>query len=278
MRTVCGRGEKGGMRLGRRTAALIVAAALCVILSFVLTACNEEPVIAPSEQTPSVMTLYSWHEDAESGEVYAYFTTSSVENSLAEAPCGVRSYYGDDGAFWLLSGYSVTFDAWEACAVALAAAVLPRVSADVAAAAHVRVHSATGLTLGAGRSAACYLAVSVALKTAVQAVLLPRMGIVAAPIAQLTMYALATVLALVRYTELVGKNPQLAKSVSKIALGGVIMGVCVRVVSLVVNGGAARLALSALIGGAAYFATLALTGAFGKEALSSIFGRAAKGE
>lgn len=121
MRAVCGRGEKGGMRLGRRTAALIVAAALCVILSFVLTACNEEPVIAPSEQTPSVMTLYSWHEDAESGEVYAYFTTSSVENSLAEAPCGVRSYYGDDGAFWLLSGYSVTFDAGEACAVALAA-------------------------------------------------------------------------------------------------------------------------------------------------------------
>ena len=159
-----------------------------------------------------------------------------------------------------------------------AAELLKIQSFNVIAASLVQLLCGILQALGAGRSAACYLAVSVALKTAVQAVLLPRMGIVAAPIAQLTMYALANVLALVRYTELVGKNTQLAKSVSKIALGGVIMGVCVRVVSLVVNGGAARLALSALIGGAAYFATLALTGAFGKEALSSIFGRAAKGE
>ena len=131
--------------------------------------------------------------------------------------------------------------------------------------------------LGSGKSAAIYLAVAVLLKTALQALLLPVMGIVAAPLAQLAMYILAAVLAFVRYVELVGKNGQIVKSVSKIALGGVIMSVCIQTVALTMQNRYLRPAVGALVGAAVYLSVLVFTKAFGEEGLRAVLARG-KGE
>lgn len=132
--------------------------------------------------------------------------------------------------------------------------------------------------LGSGRSAAVYLALSVALKTALQVLLLPRIGIVAAPLSQFAMYALAAALALVRYVELVGKNSQLVKTASKITLGGVIMSVCIQTVALTLDNRYVRLTVGAVVGAAVYFLLLWATKAFGKEGIRAAFMRGSKGD
>lgn len=131
--------------------------------------------------------------------------------------------------------------------------------------------------LGSGRHAAVYLALAVAIKTAMQAILLPRIGIIAAPVCQLAMYVLVCALAGVRYIELVGKNTQLVKSGSKIAVGGVIMGVCIQAVALTVRNAYARTAVGAIVGAGVYFAVLCLTKALGKDGIRAAF-RRSKGD
>lgn len=134
---------------------------------------------------------------------------------------------------------------------------------NVVAASLVQLLSGILQTLGSGRSAAIYLAVSVALKTALQAVLLPRIGIVAAPLSQTCMYALAAALSMIRYTELVGKNGDIAKTTGKIALAGVIMSVCIQTVALTLGGKYVRLAVGAVVGVAVYAVLLWATKVLG---------------
>ena len=161
---------------------------------------------------------------------------------------------------------------------ALAAVEILRFQAiNVIAASLVQLLCGMLQALGSGKSAAIYLAVAVLLKTALQALLLPVMGIVAAPLAQLAMYILAAVLAFVRYVELVGKNGQIVKSVSKIALGGVIMSVCIQTVALTVQNRYLRPAVGALVGAAVYLSVLVFTKAFGEEGLRAVLARG-KGE
>lgn len=132
--------------------------------------------------------------------------------------------------------------------------------------------------LGSGKSAALYLATAVALKTALQTILLPRIGIVAAPLFQFAMYAFAAALASVRYVELVGKNRELVQTSSKIAVGGVIMSVCIQAVALTVRNRYARLAVGAIVGAAVYFALLSAMKAFGKDGIRAAFTGGDKGE
>ncbi len=149
----------------------------------------------------------------------------------------------------------------------LAAYVLRLQAVNVVAASLVQLLSGILQALGSGKSAAVYLAVSVAFKTALQILLLPRIGIAAAPVSQLCMYALAAALSLVRYVELVGKNNELVKTAGKIVLASVIMSVCIRIVALALGNGYARLAVGAVVGAAVYFALLAATGALKKSFL-----------
>ena len=127
--------------------------------------------------------------------------------------------------------------------------------------------------LGSGRSAAAYLAFGVAVKTVIQIFLLQYIGIKAAPVAQIVMYTLAAALSVVKYLELVGKNPQLVQSGSKILLCGVIMSVCIRAVALTVGNMYVRLAVGVATGGTVYFALLALTGLLNKKGLATLFRR-----
>ena len=127
--------------------------------------------------------------------------------------------------------------------------------------------------LGSGRSAAAYLAFGVAVKTVIQIFLLPYIGIKAASVAQIVMYTLAAALSVVKYLELVGKNPQLVQSGSKILLCGVIMSVCIRAVALTVGNIYVRLAVGVATGGTVYFALLALTGLLNKKGLATLFRR-----
>ena len=127
--------------------------------------------------------------------------------------------------------------------------------------------------LGSGRSAAAYLAFGVAVKTVIQIFLLPYIGIKAAPVAQIVMYTLAAALSVVKYLELVGKNPQLVQSGSKILLCGVIMSVCIRAVALTVGNMYVRLAVGVATGVTVYFALLALTGLLNKKGLATLFRR-----
>lgn len=159
-----------------------------------------------------------------------------------------------------------------------AADILRWQSVNVVAASLVQLLSGILQALGAGRSAAIYLAASVAFKTALQVLLLPRIGIVAAPLSQLAMYALAAALSAVRYVELTGKNSELVKTGSKIALSGVIMSVCIQAVALTLTHRLARLAVGAATGSAVYFALLWATKAFGSEGIKAVFARGGKGE
>ncbi len=160
----------------------------------------------------------------------------------------------------------------------LASDILRWQSVNVIAASVVQLLSGMLQALGSGRSAAVYLAASVAFKTALQILLLPRVGIVAAPLSQLAMYALAAALSFVRYVELVGKNRELIKTGSKIVLSGVIMSVCIQAVALALDNGLARLAVGAAAGSAVYFALLWATRAFGSEGIRAAFSRGGKGE
>ena len=92
------------------------------------------------------------------------------------------------------------------------------------------------------------------------------------------MYALAAALSAVRYVELTGKNSELVKTGSKIALSGVIMSVCIQAVALTLTHRLARLAVGAATGSAVYFALLWATKAFGSEGIKAVFARGGKGE
>lgn len=173
---------------------------------------------------------------------------------------------------------AVLYPGFSAAELSSASYVLRWQAVNVIAASVVQLLCGILQALGSGRSAAAYLALSVALKTALQLVLLPRIGIVAAPLSQLAMYTLAAALALVRYTELVGKNRQLVKTGSKIALSGVIMSVCIQAVALTLANGYARLAVGAVVGAAVYFALLWVTKAFGEDGIRAAFARGGKGE
>ena len=172
---------------------------------------------------------------------------------------------------------SVLYPGFSGEELAGASAILRYQAVNVVAASMVQLLSGILQALGSGKSAAAYLALSVAFKTVLQVVLVPRIGIVAAPLAQFSAYALAAALSLVRYTELVGKNSQLVKTSSKIVLGGVIMSVCIQAVALTVNGRYARIAVGAVVGAVVYFLLLWSTKAFGERGIRAAFSRG-KGE
>lgn len=172
---------------------------------------------------------------------------------------------------------SVLYPGFSGAELAGASAILRYQAINVVAASLVQLLSGILQALGSGRSAALYLAASVALKTALQILLLPRIGIVAAPLSQFAAYALAAALSLVRYTELVGKNAQLVKTSSKIVLGGVIMSVCIQAIALTLTNRYARIATGAVVGAAVYFLLLWATRAFGEKGIAAAFSRG-KGE
>lgn len=114
-----------GSAQGKRARRAFAAAAL-IILLLSLTGCDTENISPSGEDggapVESVMYLYGWSRDAETGDVLAWFTTALPEEVIAEAPCVTRAPVVRDGEFWYTSSYEVRFDAADAAEAALEAA------------------------------------------------------------------------------------------------------------------------------------------------------------
>ncbi len=117
------------------------------------------------------------------------------------------------------------------------------------------------------RSVMIYMIVGGALRQALQAALIPHIGIVGAPIAQGVMFGTAAVLAALAYRELTGKPSIERKTFAKTALAGVIMVAAETAVSFTVLPVWIKLAAAIAAGAGAYGGVLIATGAVKSRSL-----------
>lgn len=140
--------------------------------------------------------------------------------------------------------------------IASAAQMLRIQSAGVVFAAAMQVLCASLQALGKVRSVMVYMAVGGACRLLLQAVLMPKIGIVAAPIAQCSMYALVTVLAALGYRQETGSGVIALNMFAKTALAGVIMIAAELGVTALGASPAVKLAVAVAVGAVTFFGTL----------------------
>lgn len=108
--------------------------------------------------------------------------------------------------------------------------------------------------MGKSRSVLFYLLLTGVLRIISQIFLIDSLGIVGASVAQIIMYFTAMALCFFKYSEMVGKNRELTKSISKILASSVIMSLSIYVSVRLIGSGVLRLVVSAVAGVAVYLA------------------------
>lgn len=180
-------------------------------------------------------------------------TTSTMTACLALAlPCSIAfAMFAPE----ILSALYPTLTAQE---LGIAAMLLRAQAANVTLISLMQILCSALQATGKGGSVMRYMLLAGACRVVVQAALMPRIGVIAAPIAQCSMYALATALAALRYREQAGA-PSIARNmVVKIALACVIMVVAEIAVTTASIPPWTKLVAAAAVGAAAYGGTLFL--------------------
>lgn len=145
--------------------------------------------------------------------------------------------------------------------LALAAKLLRAQAFNVTLIALMQILSSSLQAMGRGRSVMIYMIVGGAIRLALQAVLIPRIGVIGAPLAQCAMFALVVLLQALAYREETGASFIGRNMFAKTVLSGVIMVIAETALTAVALCPWAKLAAAVAVGIVSYVGTLFATGA-----------------
>lgn len=155
----------------------------------------------------------------------------------------------------------------------LTAVLLSIVAVNILLLSLLEVFNAVLTGLGRTKPVLVNVALGGGIKIGLQLLLVPRFGIAACAVATIVFYLVSMLLNATLYNDLVGKNTNLIKSISKIFVSGAIMSVAVLLAAFVKNDILSVL-LGVVLGGAAYIFSLLLTHAVEPEELRMLpFGK-----
>lgn len=155
----------------------------------------------------------------------------------------------------------------------LTALLLSVVAVNILLLSLLEVFDAVLMGLGRTRPVLVNVALGGGIKIVLQFLLVPRFGIVACAAATIVFYLVSMLLNAAMYNNLVGKNSNLVKSISKIFLSGAIMSVAVLLTAFIKNDILSVLS-GIIVGAATYIGSLLLTRAVEPEELRMLpFGK-----